>query len=129
MDQGSAALKAKEQPKMVAVRFWLKFHVDYGQSIRIIGGHDAMGECCMQQETAAEVWSSRCCPASKGSPAWHSSVTAGTVGDAGSLKQYNSSTFAACAEWQQALVMAGSCFCPRVLHALGRSRCNAHMWY
>jgi hypothetical protein len=44
MDQGGAALKAKEQPKMVAVRFWLKFHVDYGQSIRIIGGHDAMGE-------------------------------------------------------------------------------------
>jgi hypothetical protein len=44
VDQGSAALKAKEQPKMVAVRFWLKFHVDYGQSIRIIGGHDAMGE-------------------------------------------------------------------------------------
>ncbi|WIA18481.1 hypothetical protein OEZ85_009936 [Tetradesmus obliquus] len=43
LDQGGAALKAKEQPKMVAVRFWLKFHVDYGQSIRIIGGHEAMG--------------------------------------------------------------------------------------
>jgi hypothetical protein len=40
----STALKAKEQPKMVQVRFWLKFHVDYGQTIRIIGGHDQMGE-------------------------------------------------------------------------------------
>lgn len=30
---------------MVQVRFWLKFHVDYGQTIRIIGGHDACGEC------------------------------------------------------------------------------------
>ncbi|KAF6262356.1 hypothetical protein COO60DRAFT_649901 [Scenedesmus sp. NREL 46B-D3] len=43
LDQGGAALKAKEQPKTVAVRFWLKFHVDYGQTIRIIGGHEAMG--------------------------------------------------------------------------------------
>lgn len=25
------------------VRFWLKFHVDYGQTIRIIGGHDQLG--------------------------------------------------------------------------------------
>lgn len=40
----NTALKAKEQPKMVQVRFWLKFHVDYGQTIRIIGGHDQMGE-------------------------------------------------------------------------------------
>jgi hypothetical protein len=29
---------------MVQVRFWLKFHVDYGQTIRIIGGHDQLGE-------------------------------------------------------------------------------------
>lgn len=41
----STALKAKEQTKMVQVRFWLKFHVDYGQVIRIIGGHDQLGEC------------------------------------------------------------------------------------
>ncbi|KAF8059142.1 hypothetical protein HT031_005314 [Scenedesmus sp. PABB004] len=41
--EGGTALKAKEQPKTVQVRFWLKFHVDYGQTIRIIGGHEAMG--------------------------------------------------------------------------------------
>jgi hypothetical protein len=41
----STALKAKEQPKMVQARFWLKFHVDYGQCIRIIGGHEATGAC------------------------------------------------------------------------------------
>lgn len=45
----NTALKAKEQPKMVQVRFWLKFHVDYGQTIRIIGGHDQMGECAASQ--------------------------------------------------------------------------------
>lgn len=28
---------------MVQVRFWLKFHVDYGQTIRIVGGHEATG--------------------------------------------------------------------------------------
>jgi hypothetical protein len=43
-DGNSTALKTKEQPKMVQVRFWLKFHVDYGQTIRIIGGHDQLGE-------------------------------------------------------------------------------------
>jgi hypothetical protein len=43
-DGNSTALKAKDQPKMVQVRFWLKFHVDYGQTVRIIGGHDQMGE-------------------------------------------------------------------------------------
>jgi hypothetical protein len=40
---GGGALKAKEAPKTVQVRFWLKFHVDYGQTIRIIGGHEATG--------------------------------------------------------------------------------------
>ena len=40
----SAALKAKETPKTVRVRFWLKFHVDYGQSIKIIGSHTHLGE-------------------------------------------------------------------------------------
>lgn len=46
-DGNSTALKAKDQPKMVQVRFWLKFHVDYGQTVRIIGGHDQMGESQM----------------------------------------------------------------------------------
>jgi hypothetical protein len=47
-DGNSTALKTKEQPKMVQVRFWLKFHVDYGQTIRIIGGHDQLGELCVR---------------------------------------------------------------------------------
>lgn len=44
VDNGNSALKTKDQPKTVQVRFWLKFHVDYGQSIRLIGGHEQMGE-------------------------------------------------------------------------------------
>lgn len=44
MDNGNTALKTKDQPKTVQVRFWLKFHVDYGQSIRLIGGHEQAGE-------------------------------------------------------------------------------------
>ncbi len=31
--------------KTARVRFWLKFHVDYGQSIRVIGGAQPLGEC------------------------------------------------------------------------------------
>lgn len=42
---GGGALKAKDAPKTVQVRFWLKFHVDYGQTIRIIGSSDALGAC------------------------------------------------------------------------------------
>lgn len=41
---GGAALKAKgEAPKTCRVRFWLKFHVDYGQTIKIIGSHASTG--------------------------------------------------------------------------------------
>ena len=44
-DSGSgAALKSKDTPKTCRVRFWLKFHVDYGQSIKIIGSHQDLGE-------------------------------------------------------------------------------------
>jgi hypothetical protein len=48
VDSGNAALKTKDQPKTTQVRFWLKFHVEYGQTIRIIGGHDSMGETSVQ---------------------------------------------------------------------------------
>lgn len=54
VDNGNAALKTKEQPKTVQVRFWLKFHVDYGQSIRLIGGHEQMGES--QQMLSLHQW-------------------------------------------------------------------------
>lgn len=31
-------------PAKARVRFWLKFRVDYGQSIRVVGGSPALGE-------------------------------------------------------------------------------------
>ncbi len=42
---GSTALRlANDGNAKTRVRFWLKFHVDYGQTIRVIGGSEALGE-------------------------------------------------------------------------------------
>lgn len=92
VDQGSAALKAKEQPKTAQVRFWLKFHVDYGQSIRIIGGHESMGELRLPDQLMCNARMQQCqqrhspytvrtcskvinCCASQGCWGWSASMT------------------------------------------------------
>lgn len=40
---GAAALLKRSDAGRVSVRFWLKFRVEYGQSLRIIGGSKALG--------------------------------------------------------------------------------------
>jgi hypothetical protein len=40
----------------VPVRFWLKFHVEYGQSLRIVGGSDELGGWELRGAPAME-WS------------------------------------------------------------------------
>jgi len=41
---GSGALLRRGDAGRTLVRFWLKFHVDYGQSVRLIGGNKALGQ-------------------------------------------------------------------------------------